>query len=155
MMKAVSKLAWLIILTLSLIACNGGGGSSSSKKSTPDNIRPVANAGSDIIVTEKQLATLDGSKSYDEDGDTITYQWSQTSGPTVTLSSDSDNTPSFIAPSGEEIISYQLTINDGKDISIADTITVTIVSMPSTITCALADCAKSKIALRNLRLKLS
>jgi len=131
-MKAASKQIWLIILTLSLAACNGGGGSSSSKASIAENKRPVANAGADIVVTEQQLATLDGSNSYDEDGDTITYKWSQTSGPTVTLSSDSDNTPSFIAPEGEEIISYQLTINDGKDISIADTITITVVSMHTT-----------------------
>ena len=127
-MTATSKLIWLIIMTISLSACNGGGGSSSSNKKSPQNMRPVANAGADMEVVEKQLATLDGSMSYDEDGDDITYQWRQTSGPVVALSSESDNNPSFIAPAGEEILSYQLTIDDGKDISIADTITITVVT---------------------------
>ena len=127
-MNTSSRLLWLILLSLTLTACNGGGSSSSSKTSTPpSNTRPIANAGADLVVTEKALTTLDGSNSYDLDGDQLIYEWRQISGPAVTLSSESDDKPSFIAPEGEKTLSYQLVINDGTDISIADTVIITVI----------------------------
>ena len=130
-MKGTSSALLIILLTLALSACNSGGSSSKKSAPTPSNTRPIANAGSDIVAIEKQLVTLDGSSSYDIDGDILSYEWRQTSGPAVTLSSESDDTPSFIAPEGEKILNYQLVINDGTDISIADTVIVTIISETS------------------------
>ncbi|MBU0569004.1 choice-of-anchor D domain-containing protein, partial [bacterium] len=48
---------------------------------------PVANAGLDRTVSVNSPITLDGSNSSDPDGDPLTYQWTQTAGPTVSLSS--------------------------------------------------------------------
>ncbi|MFH2013176.1 MAG: choice-of-anchor D domain-containing protein, partial [Pseudomonadota bacterium] len=48
---------------------------------------PTANAGLDRTVSVNSPITLDGSNSSDPDGDPLTYQWTQTAGPTVSLSS--------------------------------------------------------------------
>src|SRR4029434_8563018 len=48
----------------------------------PRNAPPVANAGPDQTVVVMQTVTLDGSKSHDVDGDTLTFRWSFTTVPT-------------------------------------------------------------------------
>jgi len=51
------------------------------------NSTPVANAGPNQTGTISGTVTLDGSASYDPDGDQLTYQWTQLSGPAVSLNS--------------------------------------------------------------------
>lgn len=46
-----------------------------------NNTTPVANAGSYQILTQGETVYLDGSASFDEDGDTITYSWSNPISP--------------------------------------------------------------------------
>ncbi len=50
------------------------------------NDAPVANAGPDQIGVPAGTITLDGSGSLDPEGDALTYQWSQVSGPAVSIS---------------------------------------------------------------------
>jgi large repetitive protein len=59
---------------------------------------PTAKAGADQSVNERTLVTLDGSGSSDPDLDPLTYAWTQTGGPTVTLSSTTAQKPTFTAP---------------------------------------------------------
>jgi len=64
-----------------------------------------------------QNMILDGSPSYDPDGDAITYQWSQLSGATVSLSPGSTNcSPSFI-PNLPGNYLFQLVVSDGFTVS--------------------------------------
>jgi len=80
------------------------------------NHTPVANAGPNQTVGAGSLVTLDGSASFDPDGDVLTYQWSQTGGPTVTLSNSTAVKPTFTAPpvsSGSTTLTFQLTVSDG------------------------------------------
>jgi hypothetical protein len=49
-------------------------------------------------VYERTLVTLDGSQSYDPDGQIVTWQWSQTSGPAVLLESSTTSIARFRAP---------------------------------------------------------
>ena len=51
------------------------------------NDAPSASAGSDQTPAEGATVTLDASGSSDEDGDSMTYAWSQDSGTTMSLSS--------------------------------------------------------------------
>ena len=94
------------------------------------NQTPTANAGDDQTVGEgTKKVTLNGSKSSDPDGDTITYAWSQTQGPTVTLFSSTSESPRFDAPlinSNQAILTFSLTVNDGAVDSTPDTVDITV-----------------------------
>jgi hypothetical protein len=95
------------------------------------NQAPTANAGPDQTVDEAATVVLDGSASSDPDGDTLSYDWSQTAGPDVTLSDTTAESPSFPAPevTGETTLSFELTVSDG-DLSDTDTVTVTVQDVP-------------------------
>ena len=69
---------------------------------TDVNEAPTADAGSDQAgVSEGATVTLDGSGSSNPDaGDTLTYAWAQTAGPTVMLSGAAATNPTFTAPTG-------------------------------------------------------
>ncbi|KAA0245406.1 MAG: hypothetical protein EDM70_03315 [Candidatus Brocadia sp. AMX2] len=80
------------------------------------NHPPVAIAGSDQTVQEDSPVTLDGSYSYDPDGDSITYSWVQTPGTMVTLSDPIGTQTSFTAPlvgQAGETLTFELTVSDG------------------------------------------
>jgi hypothetical protein len=91
------------------------------------NQAPTANAGTDQSVNEGASVSLDGTGSSDPDGDTLTYAWTQQSGPSVTLSGANTATPSFTAPqvgpAGADL-TFQLTVNDGHGGTATDTVTV-------------------------------
>jgi hypothetical protein len=80
---------------------------------TVNNQAPIAHAGSDQGVSTSALVTLDGSASYDPDGDTpLTYGWTQTGGTTVVLSSYTASQPTFAAPGSPDILTFTLTVTD-------------------------------------------
>ena len=60
--------------------------------------------------------SLSGSTSSDPDGDSLTYQWSQLSGPDIVLSSNNTEAISFTIPEGAEGASlwFQLIVSDGS-----------------------------------------
>ena len=62
------------------------------------NHSPVAFAGPDQTVQENSPVLLDGSAGYDPDSDAITYNWLQTAGTPVNLSSNAIVQPSFTTP---------------------------------------------------------
>jgi len=76
------------------------------------NTQPVANAGDDQNVASQAFVTLDGSGSSDADNDTLTYKWTQTDGPAVTLSDDTAQKPTFNAPAGPTSLTFQLKVSD-------------------------------------------
>ncbi len=112
---------------------------------TPENQPPIAIAGDDQEVEEEALVTLDGSGSYDLDGDELQYQWQQNGGLEVSLDDPSKVTPTFKAPTvsaEREILTFQLVVNDGTAESEPAEVTVTVVkSAPKTseITALLGD----------------
>ena len=90
------------------------------------NNAPVANAGPDQSVNEGALVTLDGSLSFDPDGNQLTYKWTVPSG--ITLSSSTVSRPTFIAPEVAVNTSYTLTLSvkDGLVDSPADQVIITV-----------------------------
>jgi K319-like protein/uncharacterized protein DUF922 len=81
------------------------------------NHPPVANAGSDQTdVKPGDTVTLNGAGSSDADNEPLTYSWTQTAGPSVTLSDASSSNPTFTAPQvdTETTLTFELTVSDGK-----------------------------------------
>ncbi len=86
------------------------------------NHAPVAHAGSNQTVAEGIPVTLDGSTSFDSDGDALTYTWSQTGGTPVILSDAHAAQPGFTAPlisSTSVTLTFSLTVSDGMASSTA------------------------------------
>ena len=71
---------------------------------------------------------LDGSGSTDPGGNP-SYQWTQTAGPNVTLSSSTAIKPTFTAPSTAGTLTFQLIVTDGSQSSQPDTVSITV-SLP-------------------------
>lgn len=100
--------------TYTLTATNGVGSTTSSVTITvivPNNA-PVAHAGFDQELADPGTVTLDGTRSSDPDGDTLSYSWTQVSGQTVTLTGANTATPSFEATAGS--YGFILTVDDGR-----------------------------------------
>lgn len=77
------------------------------------NTPPVADAGGDRFGAPAGQLTLDGSASYDPDGDAITYQWEQVSGPTVALSGVTQSRATFTAEVNQTYV-FRLTVRDAQ-----------------------------------------
>jgi hypothetical protein len=80
------------------------------------NSPPVAIAGPDQNGVAAGQINLDGSASYDPDGDPITFLWTQTSGPTVSLSTPTQAKTSFAAVAGQSY-TFKLTVTDSGGLS--------------------------------------
>ena len=102
-----------------------------SNYSMPDSVMivvgnraPIAEAGDEQACEPRQEATLDGSASYDlDEGDTLSYSWTQISGPGVELMDPNTKTPRFTPNLIGEYV-FELVVNDGVDTSLPDTVTV-------------------------------
>jgi PASTA domain/PKD domain len=95
----------------------------------------------DQTVPFNSLVTLDGTASDDADGDALTYAWAFTSKPqgsTATLTGNTTTAPSFTGDVAG-IYAIELIVNDSKEASIPDTVTITVepavvVNVPPTFT---------------------
>ncbi|QCC47509.1 PKD domain-containing protein [Halobellus limi] len=93
-----------------------------------ENEPPTADAGDDRTVSEESTVTLDASGSTDPDGDSLSYTWTQTDGPDVSLSDSSAADPSFTAPlvDDETTLTFEVEVSDGEGGTDTDAVTVTV-----------------------------
>jgi len=117
------------LLTFSLVVRDG------LTSSAPDVVRvrvptsdptPAAVAGADQNVSAGAAVGLDGSQSWDPNSLPLQYSWSQTGGPSVTLSGASTATPSFVAPAVPASLEFSLTVSNGTETSTPSTVTVEV-----------------------------
>jgi hypothetical protein len=87
---------------------------------------PVANAGPNQSVAPGSIVTLDGSGSFDPGGGALTYSWTQTSGPMVTLSSGTSPKPTFTAPTMAATLTFGLVVQNATTSSSQSQVTVTV-----------------------------
>lgn len=84
------------------------------------NAPPIASVDGDKVVNAGETVTLDGSASADPEGKALTYEWRQTAGAIVTLSSASEPIVTFVAPPTGTRLAFELAVNDGADEATAD-----------------------------------
>ena len=121
----------LTLAFLLVLGCSGGDSTSGSDNS---NYAPEAVAGNNQYVELGEVAYIDGTDSFDEDNDTLTYTWSFDSKPvgsSSTISSPSSAIPTFIADTvGVYVVS--LVVNDGTENSTnTSTVSITVIATNS------------------------
>ena len=101
--------------------------SSTTKANPSTNVPPIANAGPDQVVNAGTKVTLSGSGT-DANGDTLSYQWTQSNGTTIMLIGDNTATTSFTAPNitVDTTLSFTLTVSDGKGGTATDSVVVVV-----------------------------
>lgn len=119
------KITSAIVIIFTLTSC-GGGGSSSNTTPEQSTVVPKSSGGGNTAPSariEKITSTLEGmtvelnaSKSYDKDGDKLTFNWKQKSGTKVIIVNPTTPNPSFIAPDVNEDsnVEFELSLSDGK-----------------------------------------
>jgi hypothetical protein len=92
----------------------------------PVNDPPSADAGPDQSVDEETMVSLIGS-GHDDDGDILSFSWTQTAGPPVLLSGEHSATPEFMAPavSSSTTLTFELTVSDGR-LSAHDSVSIVV-----------------------------
>jgi PKD repeat protein len=114
--------------TVTLTATNGAGSTSTTTLVSVTNTAPLANAGATQNVLVGANVTLDGRASSDPDGHTpLTFAWTQTGGPAVSLSGANTAQPSFTAPATPTVLSFQLIVTDAR--GLASTPNTTVVNV--------------------------
>jgi len=88
------------------------------------NLPPRAEAGPNSTVDVNETVQLQGGGE-DGDGDSLTYQWTQTAGKPISLSNSNKRVATFV-PQYTGTYSFKLTVNDTHDES-CDTINITVV----------------------------
>ena len=96
----------------------------------PANAPPVADAGPDQRVYFNETVRLDGSRSYDPDGDIITHAWMPVSPSGPALTAANSVHPGFIAGNTIAIHHFQLTVRDPSGLSSTDTVSIHVVQDP-------------------------
>lgn len=92
------------------------------------NEAPISVAGNNQAVASGATVTLDGSRSNDPDGDSLSYSWSQTLGPSVALSGANASTATFAAPqvTSDTLLRFTLQVTDAGGLSDTATASVTV-----------------------------
>ena len=101
-------------------------------------IGPAPNAGLDLKVESGTIVQLDGDSSISSNSSegTLTYKWTQTEGPGVTLNNPSSPNPTFIAPImvDQSEITFSLVVTNEEGItSEPDEVKITVYPTRSTI----------------------
>ena len=136
----------IIIFPIALTAC--GGGNSSNEKI---NQSPIANIQTSSSEFYNNLdIQLDGSKSNDPDGDSLTYIWAvteQPKGSQISFSQSHSATPKFTANlPGHYVLS--LTVNDGKVESTPATLSLDILDEETRLNCEVVSPGNLEIATK-------
>ncbi len=95
-----------------------------------ENHAPIAVMSAPSALGVGDLANLDARASSDPDGDTLTYTWSQLSGPPVTIQGITTGLSQFQVPNAPVVIA--LTVSDGEATSVTINVTINIIIVTTT-----------------------
>lgn len=118
-------------LSFSLVASDGKSQSPADTVTvTVQNAAPTASAVTNQTIYGGTVGMLDASGSTDPDGDSLTYSWTQTAGPPVTITAIDGGRSQFAVPNVSTTLMFTLTVSDGEASSVRN-MTVTII-VPTT-----------------------
>ncbi len=120
----------VLLLCIAPVIAAGCPGPRSTNPPTTNN-PPVADAGTDQVVNAGASVTLDGSGSRDPEGNALSFTWTQTLGPGVTLSNSSGAVVTFTAPATGATLQFELSVSDGPN-TVADTTLASVVPVVQT-----------------------
>jgi len=89
------------------------------------NRDPIATAVALVNAPKGSTVNLDGTDSVDPDGDPLSFRWTQTGGPPITLDGSTSATASFVAGRAGSYV-FDLTVRDEMGGVAQDSITVTV-----------------------------
>jgi hypothetical protein len=105
---------------------------------------PIADAGPNQLNVPAAIITLNGSGSYDPLGETLTYSWTQISGPTVVITNPTAAVATFPATSGNTY-AFRLTVKNTDGLQGSATTTVST-SSPGLVSVLVFQATPSQIA---------
>lgn len=85
-----------------------------TRRTRTGNDPPVADAGTDRTGVPAGQVQLDGSGSFDPDGDPIRFTWTQVAGPAVSIANASSARATFTAAEGQQY-GFRLTVTDSHN----------------------------------------
>lgn len=97
-----------------------------SVASPSGNLPPLVSAGADLTAPRRTTVILTG-QGYDPEQASLTYTWTQLSGPTVVLAPAGSAAVSFTTPNVEGELSFSVTVSDGE-LTSSDEVRVTVVN---------------------------
>ena len=102
---------------------------SQNDRSQVTNSRNDHQSISNLVVNAGSPVTLDGSTSYDPDGNPMTFAWTQTGGPSVMISDANTSKAKFTAPNlaTDTIMLFKLTVTDGNGLSDSGIVQITVI----------------------------
>ncbi|HEY3831251.1 MAG TPA: hypothetical protein VGO03_03080 [Acidimicrobiia bacterium] len=119
--NSATTLTFSLVVTDTQNAVTGSGTNGNTSTASTVNINaadyaaPLASAGSNQTVRTSKPVTLDASGSSQADGHTLTYQWTQTGGTTVTLSDPTAVKPTFTSPNASSTLKFTVTVTDTQN----------------------------------------
>jgi hypothetical protein len=119
----------MTMVTLTVMDAKGASSQCTGTVTVVNN-SPTANAGADQSVDEGAVVMMSGSGSDPDAGQTLTFMWTQTGGPAVTLTGANTATPTFTAPQVAQatcvLLTFQLKVTDSCGAMTTDTVTVSV-----------------------------
>ncbi len=97
-----------------------------------NNNPPTANAGPDEIVSSGKTVTVTGTGS-DPDGDPLSFSWTQSYGPAVTIVNANSASMSFVAPivTVDTSLRFLLTVSDGRGGKGSNEVGIRVLAVPN------------------------
>ena len=122
-MKKVLK----IVIIISILCIAIGISCKKNNKDSQANVRPVATAGPDEIITlPTNSITLNGTASSDADGKIVTWQWSKILGPSTFILSNASTATATVTGLLEGAYQFELRVTDDGGLTDADTVHVLV-----------------------------
>ncbi|ELR64576.1 hypothetical protein C942_02389 [Photobacterium marinum] len=91
-----------------------------------DNKAPVAHAGSDKTASYSEWVALDATKSSDNDGDIVSYKWTQIAGPATEIAYSDESYAYALTPRHDTTLKFQVTVTDDKGKTSSSTNTIVV-----------------------------